>query len=262
MGLTCGLLAEALRLLWRHVVVGTAPPPPPPEDRFGGGRAGRIVVGLMASSNGLSCTHTGRAQQQLTDLSRRSSSGHVLAPHRLFDPVHLLLVALALPGRRLLGVLQSGFQSFDSLRRGPQTPVQLRQLAAQVCVVSNQLQNTGRNGTRFFWYLRCDLIDCRTLYFQFVHIRLKLPVFQLKSLTHTETNTVFNLTTRRQDSMPQNALRLVAERTCVRWERLRILTETHGDTPSCRSTESSRNRTRIGLDPEPAESCRFGPGTR
>ena len=82
----------------------------------------------------------------LTDLGGEAPPRHVLGTHRLLDAVHLLLVALAVPHGALLGVLQGVLQSFDALRRGPQTLLQFGQLAAQVCVVSDQLR--GRTSSR------------------------------------------------------------------------------------------------------------------
>lgn len=81
----------------------------------------------------------------LTDLCRVSSPGHALGPHCLFDPVHLLLVALAVPHGRLLGLLQSVLQSFDSLGSGAQTLLQLGQLATKICVVSDQLKGKTKS---------------------------------------------------------------------------------------------------------------------
>lgn len=78
--------------------------------------------------------------RQLTDLRREPPPRHVLGPDGLFDAVHFLLVALAVPHGALLGLLQGVLQGFDPLGRGPQTLLQLGQLAAEVRVVSNQLE--------------------------------------------------------------------------------------------------------------------------
>lgn len=83
-------------------------------------------------------------ERPLTDLCRVSSPGHALGPHRLFDSVHFLLVGLAVLHGGLLGVLQSVLQSFDSLCGGTETLLQLGQLAAKVCVVSDQLNRKDR----------------------------------------------------------------------------------------------------------------------
>ena len=72
--------------------------------------------------------------------------GHVLGPHDLLDAVHLLLVALAVPHGALLGVPQGALQGPDPLRRGPQTLLQLWQLAAQVGIVAHQLCSCRRGG--------------------------------------------------------------------------------------------------------------------
>uniref|UniRef100_A0A8C4HEE6 Uncharacterized protein n=1 Tax=Dicentrarchus labrax TaxID=13489 RepID=A0A8C4HEE6_DICLA len=50
-----------------------------------------------------------------------SPPGHVLGPHGLFDAVHLLLVALAVAGGVLLGLLQSRLQGLDPLSRSTKT---------------------------------------------------------------------------------------------------------------------------------------------
>lgn len=81
-----------------------------------------------------------------TDLGRVSSPGHVLGPHGLLDAVHLLLVALAVPHGVLLGLLQRALQRLHALGRGAQALLQLGQLTAQVCIVSDQLQ--GRESWR------------------------------------------------------------------------------------------------------------------
>uniref|UniRef100_A0A668A1U5 Uncharacterized protein n=1 Tax=Myripristis murdjan TaxID=586833 RepID=A0A668A1U5_9TELE len=47
--------------------------------------------------------------------------GHVLGPDGLLDAVHLLLVALAVAGGVLLGLLQSRFQGLDPLSRSTKT---------------------------------------------------------------------------------------------------------------------------------------------
>ncbi|CAG5896360.1 unnamed protein product [Menidia menidia] len=57
----------------------------------------------------------------LTDLGRVASPGHVLGPDGLFDPVHLLLVALAVAGGVLLGLLQCRLQGLDALSRSTKT---------------------------------------------------------------------------------------------------------------------------------------------
>lgn len=76
----------------------------------------------------------------LTNLCRVAPPGHVLGPDSLFDAVHLLLVALAVPHGVLLGLLQGILQGFDSFGRGSKPLLQFGQLAAKVCVVSNQLR--------------------------------------------------------------------------------------------------------------------------
>uniref|UniRef100_A0A8C9ZB92 Uncharacterized protein n=1 Tax=Sander lucioperca TaxID=283035 RepID=A0A8C9ZB92_SANLU len=53
----------------------------------------------------------------LTDLGRVSPPGHVLGPDGLLDAVHLLLVALAVAGGVLLGLLQCRLQGLDPLSR-------------------------------------------------------------------------------------------------------------------------------------------------
>lgn len=79
-------------------------------------------------------------ESRLTDLCRVPPPGHVLGPDGLFDAVHLLLVALAVPHGVLLGLLQGVLQGFDPLGRRTQTLLQLGQLAAKIRVVSNQLR--------------------------------------------------------------------------------------------------------------------------
>lgn len=78
---------------------------------------------------------------QLTDLCGEAPPRHVLGPDGLFDAVHFLLVALAVPHGVLLGLLQGVLQRLDPLGRRPQALLQLGQLAAQVCVVSDQLRS-------------------------------------------------------------------------------------------------------------------------
>ena len=80
------------------------------------------------------------------------SPGHVLGAQRLLDAVHLLLVALAVLHGALLGGPQDPLQGLDPLRRGPQTLLQLGQLAAQICVVPDQLEHRGRVGRRCWWW--------------------------------------------------------------------------------------------------------------
>lgn len=82
--------------------------------------------------------------KDLTDLSRKCSPAHVLESDGLFDPVHLLLVAPAVPPGALLGLLQGVFQGFDSLDCHSQTFLQLGELAAEVCVVPDQLRAAGK----------------------------------------------------------------------------------------------------------------------
>ena len=66
----------------------------------------------------------------LTDLGGVAPPGHVLGPDGLLDAVHLLLVALAVAGGVLLGLLQSGLQGFDPLCCGAKTLLQFRKLTA------------------------------------------------------------------------------------------------------------------------------------
>lgn len=81
----------------------------------------------------------------LTDLGRVSPPGHVLGPDGLLDAVHLLLVALAVPGGVLLGLLQSRLQGLDPLSRSTKTFFQFRKLTAQVCIIAHQLwESSGR----------------------------------------------------------------------------------------------------------------------
>lgn len=77
----------------------------------------------------------------LTDLGRMSPPGHVLGPDGLLDAVHLLLVALAVAGSVLLGLLQSRLQGLDPLSRSTKTLFQFRKLTAQVCIITHQLQD-------------------------------------------------------------------------------------------------------------------------
>ena len=67
----------------------------------------------------------------------------VLGPHGVFDPVHFLLVALAVHHGPLLGVSQCSLQGLNSLSSRPQTLLQLWKLAAQICIVTNQLRDRG-----------------------------------------------------------------------------------------------------------------------
>lgn len=75
----------------------------------------------------------------LTDLCRVSPPGHVLGPDGLLDAVHFLLVALAVAGGILLGLLQSRFQGLDPLSRSTKTLLQFRKLTAKVCIITHQL---------------------------------------------------------------------------------------------------------------------------
>ncbi len=75
----------------------------------------------------------------LTDLGRVSPPGHVLGPDGLLDAVHFLLVALAVAGSILLGLLQSRLQGLDPLSRSTKTLFQFRKLTAQVCIITHQL---------------------------------------------------------------------------------------------------------------------------
>ena len=82
----------------------------------------------------------------LTDLGGVPPPGHVLGAHRLLDAVHLLLVALAVAGGVLLGLLQSRLQGLDPLSRSTETLFQFRKLTAQVCIITDQLRDTDTDG--------------------------------------------------------------------------------------------------------------------
>lgn len=69
---------------------------------------------------------------------------HVLGPDSLLDAVHLLLVALAVAGGVLLGLLQSRFQGLDPLSRSTKTLFQFRKLTAQVCIITHQLGDSSQ----------------------------------------------------------------------------------------------------------------------
>lgn len=86
----------------------------------------------------------------LTYLSRVSSPEDVLGPDSLFNAVHFLLVAFAVPHGGLLGVSKGSFQSFHSLCCGPQTFLQLGQLTAKVSIVPHQLEDTKDKFTEPF----------------------------------------------------------------------------------------------------------------
>lgn len=70
---------------------------------------------------------------------RWRSPAHVFGFVGVFDPLHLLFVTLPVSGGVLLGLLQRRLQSFDPLRRRPQTLLHFRNLTAEVGVVPHQL---------------------------------------------------------------------------------------------------------------------------
>lgn len=75
--------------------------------------------------------------------------GLVLRPDRLFDALHLLLVALTVPHGVLLRLSQRRLEGFHSLGSGSQTLLQLRQLAAQLRIVTHQLDRKGGGEEEF-----------------------------------------------------------------------------------------------------------------
>lgn len=92
----------------------------------------------------------------LTDLGRMSPPGHVLGPDGLLNAVHLLLVALAVAGGVLLGLLQSRLQGLDPLSRSTKTLFQFRKLTAQVCIITHQLWDDLH---RLKWFLSSNLLQ-------------------------------------------------------------------------------------------------------
>lgn len=76
----------------------------------------------------------------LTDLGGVTPPGHAFTAQRLLDPLHLLLVAPAVPLRCLLGSPEYRLQGLDPLSCGSKTLLKLGQLAAEVSVVSHQLE--------------------------------------------------------------------------------------------------------------------------
>lgn len=88
-----------------------------------------------------------------------SPPGHVLGPDGLLDAVHLLLVALAVTGGVLLGLLQSRLQGLDPLSRSTKTLFQFRKLTAQVCIITHQLWDKW---LRFRSFLSSDFVQQST----------------------------------------------------------------------------------------------------
>lgn len=99
------------------------------EEESEGGTAGRA-------------SFPSQKKAPLTDLGRMSPPGHVLGPDGLLDAVHLLLVALAVAGGVLFGLLQSRLKGLDPLSRSAKAFFQFRKLTAQVCIVTYQLWGT------------------------------------------------------------------------------------------------------------------------
>lgn len=78
-----------------------------------------------------------------------SPPGHVLGPDGLLDAVHLLLVAFAVAGSVLLGLLQSRLKGLDPLSRSTKALFQFWKLTAQVCIITHQLWDRSHRFTSF-----------------------------------------------------------------------------------------------------------------
>lgn len=82
------------------------------------------------------------------------------SPHHVFDALHFLLVAVAVLHGSLLGLLQRALQRLDPVSCGPKTLLQLRQLAAKVCVVTHQLTHARTQRCRRPQRLTQYISDC------------------------------------------------------------------------------------------------------
>lgn len=78
-----------------------------------------------------------------TDLSRMGAPQSILAPHGIFDAIHLLLITAAVHHGAFFGVPQCSLQGLNSLSSRPKPFLQLWKLTAQICIVTNQLQGGG-----------------------------------------------------------------------------------------------------------------------
>uniref|UniRef100_A0A3Q1K323 Uncharacterized protein n=1 Tax=Anabas testudineus TaxID=64144 RepID=A0A3Q1K323_ANATE len=90
--------------------------------------------------------------------------GHVLCPDGLFDAVHLLLVALAVTGGILLGLLQSRLQGLDPLSRSTKTLFQFRKLT---CTASPFLHRLSSFSNQVIVFLRVLFFSFSLSYFCF-----------------------------------------------------------------------------------------------
>lgn len=73
----------------------------------------------------------------LGNLGCVATARQILLSHCLLDPVHLVLIALAVPHSTFLGLLEGRFQHLDPLHGCAQPLLQLGQLAAQIRIVSH-----------------------------------------------------------------------------------------------------------------------------
>lgn len=66
----------------------------------------------------------------------------IASPHHIFDPLHLLLVAVAVLHGSFLRLLQRTLQRLNSLSCRPKTFLQFWKLTAKICIVTHQLSHT------------------------------------------------------------------------------------------------------------------------
>lgn len=107
---------------------------------------------------------------KLTNEGRVSTAGQILCSDYVFNAVHLLLVEFAVACGALFGLSEGVFKSFHALCSHTQTLLQLRQLAAQICVIPHQLE---RRLMAVNSELKRECVPCTTLK------SLRLPVYVL-----------------------------------------------------------------------------------
>lgn len=104
------------------------------------GNRRKLLLTTIAGSDGVDVTQMVLSgPNRLCDLRAWSTTRQILLSNRFLDPVHLVLVALAISHCTFLGVAQRRLQGLDALHRRPQSFLQFRQLAAEVCVIPNEL---------------------------------------------------------------------------------------------------------------------------
>lgn len=92
----------------------------------------------------------GARDSLLTNLSRMSSSGHILGSYSFLYTIYFLLIPFAITRSILFGFLQCRLQSFNSFRCSSKSLLQFRKFTAEICIITYQLQKQNR---LFSWYL-------------------------------------------------------------------------------------------------------------